>query len=106
MSFKGFVKKFTACLLALMIVLFNTSVGAAEKTARLRSCLETVHMYQVFPIDFITSMAAESPSRFKDNYDDRYMAFDSIRLFMPSRPSAMLLPMPFISSAKERKTTS
>ena len=75
MSFKGFVKKFTACLLALMIVLFNTSVGAAEKTARLRSCLETVHMYQVFPIDFITSMAAESPSRFKDNYDDRYMAF-------------------------------
>ena len=75
MSFKGFVKKFTACLLALVIVLFNTSVGAAEKTARLRSCLETVHMYQVFPIDFITSMAAESPSRFKSNYDDRYLAF-------------------------------
>lgn len=75
MSFKGFAKKFTACLLALVIVLFNTSVGAAEKTARLRSCMETVHMYQVFPIDFITSMAAESPNRFKSNYDDRYLAF-------------------------------
>ena len=75
MSFKRITKRFMACLLVVMIFVFNTSVGAAEKTARLRNYLETVHMYQVFPIDFITNMAADSPSRFKANYDDKYVAF-------------------------------
>lgn len=75
MSFKRITKRFMACLLVVMIFVFNTSVGAAEKTARLRNYLETVHMYQVFPIDFITNMAADSPSRFKANYDDKYIAF-------------------------------
>ena len=75
MSIKDIFKKFTACLLILMIFSFNMSVGAAEVTARLRNCLETEHMYQVFPIDYLANMASNSGSRFKDLYDDRYVVF-------------------------------
>lgn len=81
MSFRKFARKFIACLLALIICIFNTGVGAAEKTARLRNCLETVHMYQVFPVDYLANMAARSKSRFKEMYDDRYVVFNGLVKF-------------------------
>ena len=40
MFYKGMLRKCIAVLLVILTFVFNVSVGGAEKTARLRNCLE------------------------------------------------------------------
>ena len=69
MTLKNILKRTTAVLMVFLIMVFNTSVGAAQQTARLRECLESDHVYLVLTPDIL------SKSVMKNTYADRYIAF-------------------------------
>ena len=78
MKYKGIKKRIAAVFLFMLIFVFNTSALGAEKTARLRNCLENDHMYMVLTADYIGNMISISKSSFKSRFDDKYVAFTGI----------------------------
>ncbi|MBR4343112.1 MAG: hypothetical protein IKP88_10510 [Lachnospiraceae bacterium] len=76
MSIKGVMKRFLLIFSAILIFVFNTSVVAAEQTARLKYCLENDHLYMVLTPDFLGSYFAANKSGFKDKYEDAYIAMN------------------------------
>lgn len=64
-------RKLTAILLVLLTFVSSTSVGAAQQTARLRSCLETEHMYQVLTPDVLSKQSLKGR-------DDQFIAFTGL----------------------------
>ena len=78
MKHKGKINRIASIFLVVLIFAFNISVGAAEKTARLRDCLEKDHLYLVLPVDYLGEMVNKYSSTFKSNFDDRYLAFTGI----------------------------
>ena len=71
MRFKRTAKKLIPIFLIVVIFFCNSSVGAAEKTARLRECLENDHMYFVLTPDVLGRTNIK-------NYDDRFIAFTGL----------------------------
>ena len=71
MRFKRTAKKLIPIFLVVVIFFCNSSVGAAEKTARLRECLENDHMYFVLTPDVLGKTNIK-------NYDDRFIAFTGL----------------------------
>ena len=71
MSYKGMLRKCMAVLLVILTFVFNVSVGGAEKTARLKECLEKDHMYFVLTPDVLGKTSLKSR-------DDQYLAFTGI----------------------------
>ncbi len=71
MRFKRTAKKLIPIFLVVVIFFCNSSVGAAEKTARLRECLENDHMYFVLTPDVLGRTNIK-------NYDDRFIAFTGL----------------------------
>jgi len=56
------------------VLLFNTSVTAAEKTAKLKDSIEKEHMYRVLTPDYMGSFMSANKSQFKNLYDESYVA--------------------------------
>ena len=71
MFYKGMLRKCIAVLLVILTFVFNVSVGGAEKTARLRNCLENDHMYFVLTPDVLGKTSLKGR-------DDQFLAFTGI----------------------------
>lgn len=68
MIYKKIGVKIIAVFMAVLTFVSNISVGAAEKTARLRDCLENDHLYFVLTPDVLGKTSLKSR-------DDKYIAF-------------------------------
>lgn len=68
---KNILTRLMAVFLLILTFVFNTSVGAAQKTARLRDCLENDHMYLVLTPDVLGKTSLKGR-------DDQFLAFTGI----------------------------
>ena len=71
MRIKNFGRNFIAIFMVVLTFVSSTSVGAAEKTARLRNCLENDHMYFVLTPDVLGKTSLKGR-------DDKFIAFTGI----------------------------
>ena len=78
MKAKMFFKKFILIFSAVLVVVFNISVGAAEHTARLRYCMDNDHMYIAYTPDYLSYFFASNKSRFDDLFDETYAVVTGI----------------------------
>ena len=68
MHLKNFGRNLIAIFMVILTFVSSTSVGAAQKTARLRNCLENDHMYFVLTPDVLGKTSLKSR-------DDKFLAF-------------------------------
>jgi len=73
MGIKHVLKKSMVIFFVLIIFIFNTSVGAAEEVARLKSCLENDHMYENYTVFILGSWIGASTTSFKNNFEGKYV---------------------------------
>ena len=78
MRLKSAGKRFMIIFSAVLIFVFNSSVGATEQTARLKYSIENDHMYLVLTPDVLGSSFAANKSSFKANYDGSYVAVSGL----------------------------
>ena len=78
MDIKKIIKNSLIAFFVLVVMVFNTSVGAAEEVARLKACLENEHIYKILDLDYLGHWIAANTNTFKANFDGSYVTVEGL----------------------------